>query len=181
MQQKDREILELIRNPSTREEGFHLLVKEYQKRLYWHIRRMLINHDDSDDILQETFIKAWQGLAKFRQQSGLYTWLYRIATNEALAFLKKAQKKRSIPFEDGGEALGSLMDTSALVSGDEISRKLQKAILMLPARQRLVFNMKYFDEMKYQEISAVLGTSVGALKASYHLAVKKIEKQLQPD
>jgi len=174
----DSKILQLISQAHTREEGFKLLLEKYQQRLYWHIRRMVIDHEDADDVLQNTLIKTWQGLEKFRKESQLYTWLYRIATNEALSFLKKAQRSRSIPFEDGGEELCNLIDHSPHVSGDEISRKLQKAVLMLPAKQRLVFNMKYFDDMKYQDISAVLGTSVGALKASYHLAVKKIEKQL---
>jgi len=156
-------------------------VKKYQQRLYWHIRRLLVDHNDTDDVLQDTFIKVWQGLLKFRGESQLYTWLYRIATNEALSFMKKAQRNRSIPYEDGGPELCTLCDNMPLISGDEISLKLQKAILMLPAKQRLVFNMKYFDEMKYAEISAVLGTSVGALKASYHLAVKKIEKYVLVD
>ncbi len=177
----DREIIQLTRNEHSKEEGFVLLVKKYQQRLYWHIRRLVVDHDDADDVMQNTFIKIWHGLAKFREESQLYTWLYRIATNEALGFIKKAQHKRSIPFEDGGPELSALIDNSPLISGDEISRKLQRAVLMLPAKQRLVFNMKYFDEMKYEEISAVLGTSVGALKASYHLAIKKIEKQVLVD
>ncbi len=181
MQIEDREILDLSLNPNSREEGFTLLVKKYQNRLYWHIRRLVIEHEDADDVLQNTFLKAWQGLAKFRQESQLYTWLYRVATNEALSFMKKTQRSRSVPFEEGGAGLSKLVEQSAGISGDEISLKLQKAILMLPAKQRLVFNMKYFDEMKYEEISAVLGTSVGALKASYHHAVKKIEKQVLLD
>ncbi len=177
----DSHILQLSIRSDSREEGFKLLLKKYQQRLYWHIRRMVVDHEDADDVLQNSMIKIWQGLEKFRQESQLYTWLYRIATNEALSFLKKAQRTRSIPFEDGGMELSNLIDTSPLVSGNEISRKLQKAVLMLPAKQRLVFNMKYFDSMKYEEISAVLGTSVGALKASYHLAVKKIEKAVLLD
>ena len=157
------------------------MLKKYQQRLYWHIRRMLVDHADADDVMQTTMIKAWQGIDKFRQDSQLYTWLYRVATNEALSFLKKAQRARKIPFEDGGAELSNMIDNSPMISGDEISLKLQKAILLLPAKQRLVFNMKYFDEMKYEEMSSVLGTSVGALKASYHLAVKKIEKQVLLD
>ena len=177
----DREILKLIREEHSGERGFILLVKKYQQRLYWHIRRLLVDHNDADDVLQNTFIKVWQGLPQFRGESQIYTWLYRIATNEALSFMKKAQRNRSIPYEDGGADLCALSDNAPSISGDEISRKLQKAILMLPAKQRLVFNMKYFDEMKYTEISEVLGTSIGALKASYHLAVKKIEKHLLVD
>ena len=177
----DRKILQLSNEIHSREEGFSLLLKKYQQRLYWHIRRMVIDHEDADDVMQNTLIKVWSGIGKFRQDSQLYTWLYRVATNEALSFIKKAQRTRSVPYEDGGTELSNLIDNSPLVSGDEISRKLQKAVLMLPAKQRLVFNMKYFDEMKYEEISAVVGTSVGALKASYHLAVKKIEKQVLRD
>jgi len=181
LNKEDREILQLIRNKPTREEGFVLLLKIYQQRLYWHIRRMIVDHDDSDDVMQTTMIKVWQGIEKFREDSQLYTWLYRIATNEALSFIKKAQRERNIPFEDGGIELSNMMDNSPNISGDEISLKLQRAILQLPAKQRLVFNMKYFDEMKYEEMSSVLGTSVGALKASYHLAVKKIEKHIVTD
>jgi len=177
----DREILELSTNPATREKGFNLLVQKYQRRLYWHLRRMLVDHDDTDDVLQNTLINAWRSLPKFRQDSQLFTWLYRIATNEALSFMKKASRERSIPFDEGGQELSDLLDSSSNISGSEISRKLQKAVLMLPAKQRLVFNMKYFDDMKYKDISDVLGTSVGALKASYHQAVKKIEKQILLD
>lgn len=177
----DKEIMRLCSDEQTREEGFVLLVKTYQQRLYWHLRRMVIYHDDADDVLQECWIKVWRGLDSFRQESQLYTWLYRIATNEALSHLKKVQRNTSLPFEAGGEELGSLIDSAPLVGGDEISRKLQKAILILPAKQRLVFNMKYFDDMKYNDMSEVLGTSVGGLKASYHLAVKKIEKHLMMD
>ena len=176
MNPEDRKILQLSRERNSREDGFVLLVKTYQKKLYWHIRRLVISHEDADDVLQNTFLRTWLGLSNFRQDSRLYTWLYRIATNEALIFLKKAQRSRSIPYEDGGKELSNLIDHSQDISGDEISLKLQKAILMLPAKQRLVFNMKYYDDMKYEEISSILGTSVGALKASYHLAVKKIEK-----
>lgn len=157
------------------------MVHKYQTRLYWHVRRMLINHDDTDDVLQNTLINAWRALPKFRGNSQLYTWLYRIATNEALSFIKKSRKELFVHYENGGEALSDLIDSSEGISGDEISRKLQKAVLMLPAKQRLVFNMKYFDEMKYEDISEVLGTSVGGLKASYHLAVKKIEKLVMQD
>lgn len=172
----DREILDLIANPGSREKGFTMMVKKYQRRLYWHLRRMLIDHDDTDDVLQNTLLNAWRALPDFRHDSQLFTWLYRIATNEALSFIKKSRRQDLIAYENGGQELSMLVDTSPHVSGDEISMKLQKAILMLPARQRLVFNMKYFDEMKYTDISEVLGTSVGALKTSYHLAVKKIEK-----
>jgi RNA polymerase sigma-70 factor (ECF subfamily) len=177
----DKEILKLCSSGQSKEQGFNLLIKTYQQRIYWHIRRMVIYHDDADDVLQETWIKAWKGLGGFRKESRLYTWIYRIATNEALSFLKRKQRITTIPFEMGGEELGMLIDSAPLVGGDEISRKLQKAVMQLPAMQRLIFNMKYFDDMKYEEISEVLGTTVGGLKASYHLAVKKIEKYLELD
>jgi len=157
------------------------MVEKYQRRLYWHLRRLLVDHDDTDDVLQNTLINAWRAIPKFRHDSQLYTWLYRIATNEALSFIKKSRRDRLLAYEEGGQAMSDLVDTSSYISGDEISMKLQKAVLMLPAKQRLVFNMKYFDEMKYEDISEVLGTSVGGLKASYHLAVKKIEKQVLQD
>lgn len=142
---------------------------------------MVIFHDDADDVLQETWIKTWQGLDKFRSESRLYTWIYRIATNEALSHIKRKERKTSVPFESGGKELSNLIDSAPLISGDEISKKLQRAVMQLPARQRLIFNMKYFDEMKYEDISEVLGTTVGGLKASYHLAVKKIEKYVMLD
>lgn len=181
MNLSDKEILKLIAHDESREQGFMMLVKEYQQRLYWHIRRMLMNHDDADDVLQDTFIKVWKGLPKFRHDSQLYTWLYRIATNESLAFLKKQKRLNALSFSDAELFLSSGIVGNDGLSGDEISMKLQKAILTLPAKQRLVFNMKYFEEMKYREMSEVLGTSVGALKASYHLAVKKIERQVLKD
>ncbi len=171
----------MIREPGTRDKGFNFLVRKYQQRLYWHIRRLIIDHDDTDDVLQETFIKAWKGIQRFRSDSKLYTWLYRIATNEALSFIKRSKRQNHVPLEEGGAELARQMDTMPLLSGDEISRKLQKAVLLLPAKQRAVFNLKYFEEMKYQEMSEIFDTSVGALKASYHLAIKKIEKQLLPD
>ena len=173
--------MQLCSNEQTRDQGFTLLVKAYQQRIYWHIRRMVIYHDDADDVLQETWIKTWKGLKKFRMESSLYTWVYRIATNEALTHIKRKERITSIPFESGGEVLSDLVDSAPLMDGDEISRKLQKAVLQLPAKQRLIFNMKYFDDMKYNEISEVLNTTVGGLKASYHLAVKKIEKFLEID
>ncbi|MEE4256870.1 MAG: sigma-70 family RNA polymerase sigma factor [Bacteroidales bacterium] len=177
----EQEILSLIADPVSREKGFTMMVQKYQQRLYWHLRRMLIDHDDTDDALQNTLINAWRALPKFRQDSQLYTWLYRIATNEALSFIKNSRKHLLHAYEEGGQEISDLVETSSGISGDEISIKLQKAVLRLPAKQRLVFNMKYFDEMKYADIAEVLGTSVGALKASYHLAVKKIEKLVMQD
>jgi len=142
---------------------------------------MVIVHDDADDVLQNTFIKVWKGLHNFRQDSQLYTWLYRIATNEALSFIKKNNRFRTINIEGSGSEITSYLENDPLYSSNEISARLHKAVLSLPNKQQLVFNMKYFDELKYEEISDILGTSVGALKASYHIAVKKIEKQVLID
>ena len=172
---EDQALLEKFREPETRNYAFNLLVRKYQQKAYWHIRKMVIDHEDANDLTQETFIKAWKGLSGFREDAQLYTWLYRIATNECLNFLNKKKRRFFLPIVDVQAELTAKLDTDDLISGDEIQLKLQKALLTLPDKQRLVFNMKYFDEMKYEEISAVLGTSVGALKASYHLAVKKIE------
>lgn len=175
----DEELLNRLRDSEQRNYAFNLLVRQYQERVYWHIRRMVIDHDDADDVMQNTFIKAWRNIDKFRGDSALFTWLYRIATNEALTFLKKKRQRFFLPLVDVEHELSSLLDEGAGFSGEEIERKLQKAILTLPEKQRLVFNMKYFDELKYEDMSEILGTSVGALKASYHHAVKKIEKFLK--
>lgn len=175
----DKEIFHIFNtNPSK---GFDLLVKKYQERLYWHIRKILIDHDDTNDVLQNVFIKVWKSLARFRAESGLYTWLYRIATNESLTFLKQKKSKLFIPIEDVEQKAGNMPDDRSPHSGEEIYLKLQRAILTLPDKQRLVFNMRYFDEMKYEEMSNILKTSIGALKASYHHAVKKIENILKDD
>ena len=155
-------------------------MRTYNKRLYWHVRKIVICHDDADDVVQNTFIKAWKALPNFRSDSQLYTWLYRIATNEALSFLKKKKKHLFQSIDSVSFQLESKVDSSYF-TGTEIEKKLQKAILTLPTKQRLVFNMKYFDELKYHEISEILGTSVGALKANYHHAKQKIEKYLTKD
>jgi len=171
----DAELLEKVANPETRNFGFNLLVRKYQQKVYWLIRKMVIDHDDADDITQETFIKVWQALPNFRGDSQVYTWIYRIATNECLSFLNKKKRRFFLPIGDLENELASKLDENPELTGDEIQAKLQRAILTLPDKQRLVFNLKYFDEMKYEDMSEVTGTSVGALKASYHLAVKKIE------
>ncbi len=142
---------------------------------------MVIDHDDADDVVQEVFIKIYKNLGGFREASQLFTWIYRIATNESLTFLKKKQRQYAMPIDEAEHELGHQIDYSSTISGDEIQMKLQKALLTLPEKQKLVFNMKYFDDLKYDEISVITGTSVGALKASYHLAVKKIENLLQRD
>jgi RNA polymerase sigma factor (sigma-70 family) len=179
MQVEDSEILEKFAVESTRNEAFNLLLKKYQQKIYWHIRRLVIDHDDADDLVQEVFIKVWKSLSNFRNDSQLYTWLYRIATNESITFLNRKKQKSNISLDEtaGAELAESLME-SPYFDGDKAQLKLQKALLTLPEKQRLVFNMKYFDDLKYDEISEILGTSVGGLKASFHLAVKKIEEYL---
>jgi RNA polymerase sigma-70 factor (ECF subfamily) len=174
----DKELLSQFRSEATRNQAFGLLVRKYQKRLYWHIRRIVIDHDDADDVVQNTFIKVWKNLEGFKEDSQLYTWLYRIATNESLTFLRQKKADRNIPMDEVDHTLADPIISGNHFNGDEIQKKLQQAILTLPDKQRIVFNMKYFDEMKYEEMSQVLETSVGALKASYHHAVKKIEEYL---
>lgn len=175
----DKELLEKFRDPDSRNDAFDLLVKKYQERIYFHIRRMVIDHDDANDVVQNVFIKVWQNLSKFREDSNFYTWLYRIATNESITFLKRKKNKYFLPIDDLSQQLSAPIESGRNYDGDEIQDKLQKAVLTLPTKQRLIFNMKYYEELKYDEISEILGTSVGALKASYHHAVKKIEKYLK--
>ena len=155
------------------------MVEKYSSRLYWHIRRLVILHEDADDALQNTFINAWRSIGEFRNESALYTWLYRIATNEALTLINKRKKNSLVSIEDLGSYFENSHEGSTWFDGDEVQVKLQNAILQLPEKQRIVFNLKYFDEMTYEDMSKVLGTSEGALKASYHHAVKKIEKILE--
>ncbi|QQL48500.1 RNA polymerase sigma factor [Mucilaginibacter ginkgonis] len=174
-QVEDEEILSKFREERTRNEAFTLLLKKYQQKIYWHVRRMVIDHDDADDITQDVFIKVWKNLPGFRADAQLYTWMYRIATNECITFLNKKKQKNNVPLDEVSYDLADTLAESAYFDGDKAQRKLQEALLTLPDKQRLVFNMKYYDDMKYEEISDVLGTSVGALKASFHLAVKKIE------
>ncbi len=150
-------------------------MRAYQQRVYWHVRKMVIDHDDADDLTQEVFIKVNQAIDRFREDSQLFTWIYRIATNECLNFLNKKRRRFFLPVEDISHELEAKIDSSPDIDGDEIQRKLQKALLKLPDKQRLVFNMKYFDDLPYEQISEITNTSVGALKASYHHAVKKIE------
>jgi RNA polymerase sigma-70 factor (ECF subfamily) len=152
-----------------------MLVRSYQQRVYWHVRKMVIDHDDANDLTQEVFIKIHKYIEKFREDSQLFTWIYRIATNECLSFLDKKKRRFFLPIGDVEAELTSKLDHSEMISGDEVQMKLQKALLKLPDKQRLVFNMKYFEDLTYEEISVITETSVGALKASYHHAVKKIE------
>ncbi|MDB5002360.1 MAG: rpoE 1 [Mucilaginibacter sp.] len=174
-QVEDAEILSKFQDEKTRNLAFNLLLNKYQQKIYWHIRRMVIDHDDADDLVQDVFIKVWKNLAGFRSDSQLYTWMYRIASNECITFLNKKKLRNNVSIEDEAYNLADTLADSSYFNGDAAQKKLQNAIITLPEKQRLVFNMKYYDDMKYEEMSQVLGTSVGALKASFHLAVKKIE------
>lgn len=173
---EDALIISKFADERTREEAFGLLLEKYQQKIYWHVRRMVIDHDDADDVTQDIFVKVWRNLDKFREDSQLYTWLYRIATNECITFLNKKKKQNNVSLDDENSTyLAETLSGSQYFDGDKAQMKLQQALLTLPEKQRLVFNMKYFEDLKYDEISEIVGTSVGALKASYHLAVKKIE------
>lgn len=174
----DNDILELFKQIDGKDQALSALISKYQQKLYWHIRKIVIDHDDTDDVLQNTFIKIWKGLEGFKGDSQLYTWLYRIATNEALTFLKQKQKQNTTSLHPIEYSLSKSLESDVYFKGDAIQLKLQQAILTLPEKQRIVFNMRYFDEMPYEQMSEVLETSVGALKASYHLAAKKIEEFL---
>lgn len=178
---EEQDLLIKLRDPETRNYGFNLLVRDYQQRVYWHVRKMVIDHEEANDIVQDTFIKVWNNLEKFREASSLYTWIYKIATNECLNHLNKKKKRFFLPINDVSQELTTKIDSGNYISGEEVQMKLQKALLTLPDKQRMVFNMKYFDEMKFDQIAEITGTSVGALKASYHHAVKKVEKFLNGD
>lgn len=171
----DKELLSLFRDPVTKEKGYTLLVKKYQEKIYWHIRRMVVDHDDANDVMQNVFIKVWKGLDQFREDARFYTWLYRIATNESLSFLEKEKKNASVSYEDVSLALSEKLAADKDFDVSKIEWKLQLAIQKLPEKQKLVFSLRYYDEMSYEEMSRVLETTEGALKASYHHAVKKIE------
>jgi RNA polymerase sigma-70 factor (ECF subfamily) len=177
----EKEIIELIQNPNSRELGYRKLILAYQKRVYYLIRRMVLIHEDADDLTQNTFIKAYRNLDKFKGNSSLFTWIYRIGTNEALSFLQKKKKRFFFSIDDHQEKLASYIDQPGNLSGDEIQRLLQKALLTLPEKQRLVFHLKYQEELTYEAMSEITGTSIGALKASYHHAVKKIELSLKSE
>jgi RNA polymerase sigma-70 factor, ECF subfamily len=178
MQLSDQELIGNLKNESTRNEAFSHLVNKYQERLYWHIRKIVLNHDDSDDVLQNTFLKVWKNMDSFREESSLFTWIYRIATNESLTFVNSQKRSQSIPFQDVSDYLKNRLEADEYFDGSDIQKKLQQAILTLPEKQRLVFNMRYFDEIPYQEMSEILDTSVGALKASFHHAAKKVEEYI---
>jgi len=178
MQISDQELIEGLKSERRKDAAFNNLVLKYQERLYWHIRKIVMNHDDADDVLQNTFLKIWKNIGSFREESTLFTWLYRIATNESITFLNQKKRHTIAPLNETGDFLKQNLEADEYFDGDDIQKKLQQAILTLPDKQRLVFNMRYFDEMPYQEMSEILETSVGALKASYHHAAKKVEEFL---
>jgi RNA polymerase sigma-70 factor (ECF subfamily) len=177
----EREVLIQIQNKETQKEGFERIVREYSEQLYWQIRRMVLSHDDADDLLQNTFMKAWINIEYFRADAKLSTWLYRIALNECLTFLNKQRAANTLSIDDSEAATIQKLESDPYFSGDRIQLLLQKALLRLPEKQRMVFNLKYYQEMKYEQMSEILGTSVGALKASYHHAVKKIEQYINEE
>jgi RNA polymerase sigma-70 factor (ECF subfamily) len=172
----DSELLTLFRDPETREIAFTELIKKYQEKLYWHVRRMVIEHEDANDVLQNVFIRVWNGLENFREDSQLYTWLYRVATNECLTFLEQQKKRSAVSLSDMESSLSNKIKADMHFDANKLEWKLQLAIQQLPDKQRVVFGLRYYDEMPYEEMSRVLETSEGALKASYHHAVKKIEE-----
>ncbi|MEJ7674402.1 MAG: sigma-70 family RNA polymerase sigma factor [Chitinophagaceae bacterium] len=171
----DKELLHLFKQPSEKEKAFTAIIKKYQERLYWHIRRLVITHEDANDVLQNLFIKVWNALENFREDSQLYTWLYRIATNESLTFLDQQKRRTSVSFTDVETSLSNKIKADEGFDANKLEWKLQLGIQQLPEKQRIVFNLRYYDEMPYEEMSRVLETSEGALKASYHHAAKKIE------
>ena len=172
----DQELLQSFKDSATRERAFTGIIKKYQEKLYWHIRRMIVDHDDTNDVLQNMFIKVWKGLENFREESQLYTWLYRIATNESLTFLSQQKKRSSVSLSDVESGLSNKLKSDTNFDANKLEWKLQLGIQNLPEKQRLVFNLRYYDEMPYEEMSKILDTSEGALKASYHHAAKKIEE-----
>lgn len=174
-------VLALLQDESTQKKGFEMIVAQYSEQLYWQIRRMVLSHEDANDLLQNTFVKAWVSIDYFRAEAKLSTWLYRIALNECLTFLNKQRVAATVSLDDPEADVLQKLEGDPYFSGDKVQLLLQKALLALPEKQRMVFNLKYYQEMKYEEMSEIFGTSVGALKASYHHAVKKIEKFLSEE
>ena len=175
----DAELLLEFRNPQTKERAFTAIIKKYQERLYWHIRRMVVDHDDANDVLQNVFIRVWNGLENFKEESQLYTWLYRIGTNESLTFIENRKKRAAVSLSDVETGLSNQIKADKHFDPNRLEWKLQLAIQQLPEKQRIVFLLRYYDEMPYEEMSRVLETSEGALKASYHHAIKKIEDYIK--
>ena len=177
--QEEKEFIEQLLNPKTQNQAFQKLLRDYQRPLYNHIRNIVLNHDDTDDVLQNTFVKVFQYLKNFKGESKLFSWMYRIATNEAITFINQKAKRNGTTSEAMQNKIVDNLQADTYFDGNEIQLKLQKAILLLPEKQQLVFKMKYYEEIKYEDMSEILGTSVGALKASYHHAVKKIEEYMK--
>lgn len=175
----DKKILELYREEGKQKFAFNLLVEKYSERLYWHIRKLTCCHEDSNDILQSSLVKIWENLPSFREESKLYTWIYRIATNEALTFIRKKRITAMLTLSNYDTTLENKLQSDPSFNGDKLQMALHKAILRLPDKQRAVFNLRYFQELKYEEIAEIMNTSVGSLKASYHHAYKKIKEELQ--
>jgi len=175
----DSELLVEFRNPDSKEKAFTSIIKKYQEKLYWHLRRMVVDHEDANDVLQNVMIRVWNGLENFREDSQLYTWLYRVATNECLTFLEQQKKRAAVSLSDVESGLENKIKADQNFDGNKLEWKLQLGIQQLPEKQRIVFQLRYYDEMPYEEMSRVLETSEGALKASYHHAVKKIEEYIK--
>lgn len=171
----DKDLIAELQNPATCRAAFGKVIRMYSEQLYWQIRRMVNNHEDANDLLQNTFLKAWSNIENFRGDAKLSTWLHKIAINESITFLEKERKRLHVSIDDESAAVINAIESDTDIDGDELRKELRKAIATLPEKQRLVFNMKYYDDMTYEQMSEILGTSVGALKSSYHLAVKKIE------
>ncbi len=174
----EQELIASLKNPNTLNSAFKELLSQYKERLYWHVRKIVLDHDDTDDVLQNTFIKIYKNIGKFKGDSKLYSWMYRIATNESITFINQRAKKNNSATEEVQQVLLNNLTSDEYFDGDEAQIKLQRAIATLPQKQQLVFNMKYFDAIKYKEMSEILETSEGALKASYHIASKKIEEYI---
>ncbi|MBD5288600.1 MAG: RNA polymerase sigma factor [Bacteroides sp.] len=177
----EKQLVKDLQNPRTAKEGFDSLMRTYGEQIYWQIRKMVLNHDDANDLLQNCFLKAWNNLHNFRGDAKLSTWLYKIAVNETINFLNKERNRNNVSADGDDSFLLNSLEADEYFNGDDVQKKLQEAILTLPEKQRLVFNMRYYDEMKYEDMSEVLGTSVGALKASYHHAVKKVTQYLEKE
>ncbi|MBQ8443365.1 MAG: RNA polymerase sigma factor [Bacteroides sp.] len=175
----EKEIIALLQDPTRQREAFECIVKEYSEQLYWQIRRLVLSHEDANDILQNTFVKAWSNIEYFRGDAKMSTWLYRIALNECLTFLNKQRATSQLSIDDADMEMLNKLEGDPYFDGDTIQKIFLQAIHTLPEKQQIVFNLKYFKEMKYEEISEIVGTSIGALKASYHHAVKKIETFLE--
>ena len=175
----EKEIVVLLQDPARQREAFARIVKEYSEQLYWQIRRLVLTHDDANDILQNTFIKAWTNIEYFRGDAKMSTWLYRIALNECLTFLNKQRASQQLSIDEADTEIVNQLESDTYFDGDETQKVFLQAIKQLPEKQQMIFNLKYFKEMKYEDISEILGTSIGALKASYHHAVKKIESFLE--